>query len=51
MTNNPEKLRGLEQAGVEVAEHVPHWVASHEHAEDYLEVKRAKLGHLAAEKK
>src|SRR4051812_42447528 len=31
MTNNPDKLAGLKAAGVEVAEHVPHWVADHEH--------------------
>src|SRR5262249_25869742 len=46
MTNNPDKLRGLAQAGVTIAAHVPHWVADHEHNRDYLEVKRQKLGHL-----
>lgn len=46
MTNNPEKLAGLERAGVKVARHLPHWVGDHEHNRDYLEVKRAKLGHL-----
>ena len=46
MTNNPQKLEGLEQAGVTVAAHVPHWVEDHEHIRDYLEVKRAKMGHL-----
>ncbi len=51
MTNNPEKLAGLEQAGVRVAAHVPHWVAQHEHNREYLEVKRAKLGHLEEGKK
>jgi GTP cyclohydrolase II/3,4-dihydroxy 2-butanone 4-phosphate synthase/GTP cyclohydrolase II len=46
MTNNSDKLRGLESAGVRVSRRVPHWVARHEHNQDYLEVKRAKLGHL-----
>lgn len=46
MTNNPNKLAGLEQAGVKVAEHVPLWIEGHEHNREYLEVKRAKLGHL-----
>jgi 3,4-dihydroxy 2-butanone 4-phosphate synthase/GTP cyclohydrolase II len=46
MTNNPEKLDGLEQAGVRIAAHVPHWVEDHEHNREYLEVKRAKMGHL-----
>ncbi len=45
MTNNPEKLAGLEQAGVKVVRRVPHWVDDHEHNRDYLEVKRTKLGH------
>jgi GTP cyclohydrolase II/3,4-dihydroxy 2-butanone 4-phosphate synthase/GTP cyclohydrolase II len=45
MTNNPDKLAGLEQAGVRVARRVPHWVGRHEQNSDYLEVKRAKLGH------
>jgi GTP cyclohydrolase II len=46
MTNNPEKLKGLADAGVNVVAHVPHWVGRHEHNQDYLEVKRLKLGHL-----
>jgi 3,4-dihydroxy 2-butanone 4-phosphate synthase / GTP cyclohydrolase II len=50
MTNNPEKLGGLERAGVAVAEHVPHWVGGHEHNQAYLEAKRAKLGHLGAKR-
>jgi len=47
MTNNPQKLAGLEQAGIEVAAHVPHWTDDHEHNRDYLEVKRVKLGHIS----
>ena len=46
MTNNSEKLTGLEAAGVKIARRVPHWVASSEFNRDYLEVKRVKLGHL-----
>jgi GTP cyclohydrolase II len=45
MTNNPDKVSGLESAGVRVARRVPHWVGDHEHNREYLEVKRAKLGH------
>jgi len=44
-TNNPDKLRELQAAGVEVSERVPHWVSSHEWNSEYLAVKRAKLGH------
>jgi GTP cyclohydrolase II len=47
MTNNPQKLAGLEQAGVKVAAHVPHWTDDHEHNREYLEVKRSKLGHIS----
>jgi GTP cyclohydrolase II/3,4-dihydroxy 2-butanone 4-phosphate synthase/GTP cyclohydrolase II len=46
MTNNPEKIRGLEQAGVRVAKRVAHWSEPNEHNADYLEVKREKMGHL-----
>ncbi|MSP16252.1 MAG: GTP cyclohydrolase II [Myxococcales bacterium] len=48
MTNNPAKLAGLAQAGVTISEQVPHWVPAQEHNREYLAVKRAKLGHLAA---
>lgn len=48
MTNNPEKIDGLSEAGVMVTEQVPHWVESSDLSHDYLEVKRAKLGHMAA---
>jgi GTP cyclohydrolase II len=46
MTNNPEKIRGLEAAGVRVAERVSHWSPPNEHNAEYLEVKREKMGHL-----
>ena len=46
MTNNPEKMHALENAGMKVAEHIPHWVTEGEHNREYLEVKRAKMGHL-----
>jgi len=45
MTNNPDKCSGLEKAGIQVIERVPHWGEKHEHNADYLEVKRTKLGH------
>ena len=45
MTNNPDKLRELEEAGVRISRRVPHWVAEEEHNRDYLQVKRQKLGH------
>ena len=45
MTNNPDKVAGLEKAGVRVVERVPHWGEAQEHNQDYLAVKRSKLGH------
>lgn len=45
MTNNPDKLAGLEAAGVRIARRVPHWILPTEHNREYLEVKRRKLGH------
>lgn len=46
MTNNPQKIAGLEQAGVIVASQESHWVEATEHAAHYLDTKKAKLGHI-----
>lgn len=46
LSNNPDKVAALENAGVHVAERVPCEVAPSEHAEEYLKTKREKLGHL-----
>ena len=45
MTNNPAKIAGLERAGLPVTAE-PHWVGVSEHAADYVEVTKAKMGHL-----
>jgi len=47
MTNNPQKLSGLERAGVVIDAHESHWVGATEHSAGYLAAKRDKLGHLA----
>lgn len=47
MTNNPQKLEGLRNAGIDVSGHESHWVESSEHSQDYLAVKRKKLGHIS----
>jgi GTP cyclohydrolase II len=47
MTNNPQKISGLERAGVAVTAQEPHWVAATEHSAGYLAAKKTKLGHLA----
>ena len=46
MTNNPDKMRALEAAGIEVVERVPHSFPDNEHNRDYLRVKAEKGGHL-----
>jgi GTP cyclohydrolase II len=46
LSNNPDKVAALEQAGVTVVERVPCEVAPSPHAEDYLKTKKEKLGHL-----
>lgn len=46
LSNNPDKVTALEQAGVAVVERVPCEVAPSPHAEDYLKTKKDKLGHL-----
>jgi GTP cyclohydrolase II len=46
MTNNPQKISGLTEAGVKVDERIAHWVGEREESRTYLEVKKAKLGHL-----
>ena len=35
------------RAGVPVVAHEPHWVEAGAESSQYLDVKRAKLGHLA----
>ncbi len=46
MTNNPEKLKGLAEAGIDVEEQVPHWAGASSHSEAYLETKRRHMGHI-----
>jgi len=46
ISNNPGKLRALEEAGLEIVERVAIEVPAHESATRYLQTKREKLGHL-----
>jgi GTP cyclohydrolase II len=50
MTNNPDKIAGLEAAGIPVARRVAHWVPSSLQSAQYLETKRDRLGHLGVTK-
>lgn len=45
LTNNPQKVAGLESAGVTVVARVPHKVASNPFNERYLATKRDRTGH------
>jgi 3,4-dihydroxy 2-butanone 4-phosphate synthase/GTP cyclohydrolase II len=46
MTNNPDKVRQLEQYGLAVTERIPIEVAPGALNREYLRTKRAKFGHL-----
>lgn len=46
MSNNPEKLKALETAGLEIVERVRLEIEPKEPAAHYLRVKKEKLGHL-----
>ena len=45
MTNNPAKISGITQYGVEVEEQVAHIIPPHEHNKKYLETKKTRMGH------
>jgi 3,4-dihydroxy 2-butanone 4-phosphate synthase/GTP cyclohydrolase II len=46
MSNNPDKIKALEKAGLKVVERVPIEVESEEPAAHYLKIKKEKMGHL-----
>jgi GTP cyclohydrolase II len=46
LTNNPSKVKGLEAAGIKVAERVAHQMPANPHNADYLATKRKRSGHL-----
>ncbi|MNR90948.1 GTP cyclohydrolase-2 [compost metagenome] len=46
MTNNPRKIKAMEQLGVKVTERVPLVITRNPFNERYLSTKAAKLGHL-----
>src|SRR5262249_17611421 len=51
LSNNPDKVAALEQAGIKVSERVPCEVEPSAHSEDYLRTKKEKLGHLFTNEK
>ncbi len=46
MTNNPQKVRGLDGYGLEIVERIPLQTKPNSFNRTYLETKRSKLGHL-----
>jgi GTP cyclohydrolase II len=50
LSNNPDKVAALENAGVQVSERIPCEVEVDPHAKSYLQTKKEKLGHLFSSK-
>ncbi len=48
LSNNPDKIAGLERYGIEIEERIPCEPATHRASRTYLQVKKKKLGHLLA---
>jgi GTP cyclohydrolase II len=46
LTNNPQKMAALQQAGIEVVARVPHSFPDNVHNREYLRTKAVKAGHL-----
>jgi GTP cyclohydrolase II len=46
MTNNPKKIEGLRELGVDVNGRIPHVIPANEHNRSYLETKALRSGHL-----
>lgn len=46
LTNNPNKVNGLTELGIQIIERVPLIVGVNPHNEDYLGVKGEKMGHF-----
>lgn len=46
LSNNPSKVAGLEQSGIEVVERIPCEVPSSDRTAGYLRTKKDKLGHI-----
>ncbi len=46
LTNNPRKVKALQDMGINVVERMPHQTGRNPHNAKYLETKKGKLGHL-----
>jgi GTP cyclohydrolase II len=46
LTNNPEKMKALEENGITVLRRAPHQIAATKYNKRYLSTKRRRFGHL-----
>lgn len=46
LSNNPEKVQGLEKEGIQVVERVALEISPNSTTQEYLKIKKEKLGHL-----
>ena len=46
LSNNPEKVQGLEQEGISVEKRIPLEIPPNSLTRDYLRIKKEKLGHI-----
>jgi GTP cyclohydrolase II len=46
LTNNPRKVKALQDMGIAIAERLPHQTGRNPHNAHYLETKKGKLGHM-----
>ncbi len=46
LSNNPEKVQGLEKEGITVEKRVSLEIDPHSHSREYLKIKKEKLGHI-----
>jgi 3,4-dihydroxy 2-butanone 4-phosphate synthase/GTP cyclohydrolase II len=51
LTNNPDKILGLEQNGIQVVKRIPLIIQSNQFNTDYLDTKEIRMGHLLSEEK
>jgi GTP cyclohydrolase II len=49
MTNNPRKVKAMQELGISVVERVPLQVGKNRYNEDYLKTKSTELGHMMSE--
>ena len=46
LSNNPEKVQGLEREGIIVEKRIPLEITPSSHTRGYLKIKKEKLGHI-----